>query len=134
MKIVLDTNVLISAVFFGGLPFQILQAWQEGNVELVTSSEIMDEYLRVGEILAKDHPGIDIAPLIELVIQNSTIFNAPSLSAPVCEDPDDDKFLACALAGGCDVIVSGDNHLLKLSGFQEIEILKPREFIDRYLA
>lgn len=132
MKVVLDTNVLISAVFFGGLPFQILQAWKDGKVELVLSHEIVEEYLRVGEILEKDHPGIVVSPVLELVIQNSILCNAAPLAIPVCEDPDDDKFLACALAGGCSVIVSGDKHLLKLSEFQGIEILKPRDFIEKH--
>jgi predicted nucleic acid-binding protein len=52
---------------------------------------------------------------------------------PVCSDPDDDKFLACAIAGGSKIIVSGDKHLLKISGFQGIEILKPQELVNRYL-
>jgi putative PIN family toxin of toxin-antitoxin system len=134
VKIVLDTNVLISAVFFGGLPFQILQSWREGRIELVVSPEILEEYQRVAEILGKDHPTIDLSPILELVVQNCTLCDAPPLPSPVCEDPDDDKFIASALAGGCAVIVSGDNHLLKLSAYQKIEILKPREFIDKYLT
>jgi predicted nucleic acid-binding protein len=48
-------------------------------------------------------------------------------------DPDDDKFFACALSSGSRVIISGDKHLLKASGYQGIEVLKPREFVDRYL-
>jgi uncharacterized protein len=55
------------------------------------------------------------------------------LSEQVCSDPDDDKFLACAIACGNKLIVSGDKHLLKVSGFQNIEILKPHEFIKKYL-
>ncbi len=52
----------------------------------------------------------------------------------VCEDPEDDKFIACALAGRCKVIISGDRHLLKVSGFGEIRVMSPRQFIDKYLS
>ncbi len=49
-------------------------------------------------------------------------------------DPDDDKFLACALVSGSKLIVSGDRHLLKVSVFKEIKVLKPRDFVNAYLA
>jgi predicted nucleic acid-binding protein len=52
LKVVMDTNVFVSGVFFGGPPYQILKAWQSGVFELVVSQEILDEYQRVGEILA----------------------------------------------------------------------------------
>lgn len=133
MKVVLDTNVFISGVFFGGPPFLILQAWRDEIIQLVISPEILDEYRRVGEILAEEHPAIDLEPILEFVIQNADVFAASPLSEPVCEDPDDDKFLACALASASQIIISGDKHLLKVTGFQDIEVLKPRDFLDRYL-
>jgi putative PIN family toxin of toxin-antitoxin system len=133
VKVVLDTNVLISGVFFGGPPFLILQAWRDGIIQLVISPEILHEYRRVGEILAEEHPAIDLEPMLEFVIQNADVFDASPLSEPVCEDPDDDKFISCALASASRVIISGDKHLLKVTGFQDIEVLKPRDFLDRYL-
>lgn len=133
MKIVLDTNVFISGVFFGGPPYLLLQAWRDGIIQLVISPEILDEYRRVGEILAEEHPAIDLEPMLEFVIQNADVFAASPLSEPVCEDPDDDKFISCALASASRIIISGDKHLLKVTGFQDIEVLKPRDFLDRYL-
>ena len=59
--------------------------------------------------------------------------NAPSLPEQVCEDPDDDKFPAASLAGNAPIIISGDKHLLRVSGWQDVEVLKPRAFVDRYL-
>jgi predicted nucleic acid-binding protein len=56
-----------------------------------------------------------------------------ALPEPVCSDPDDDKFLACAVAAGAPVVVSGDAALLKVSGWNGIDVLKPRTFVDRYL-
>ena len=133
MKVVLDTNVFVSGVFFSGPPFQILQAWRDGKIQLVISPEILDEYRRVGEILAEEHPAIDLEPMLEYVIHNAVIFSAPPLPERVCDDPDDDKFFACALASGCNLVVSGDRHLLKVSGYQNIEVLKPRDFLDKHL-
>ena len=133
MKVVLDTNVFISGVFFGGPPYLILQAWRDGIIQLVISPEILDEYRRVGEILAEEHPGVDLEPMLEFVSQIADVFAAPPLSERVCEDPDDDKFISCALASASRVIISGDKHLLKETGFQDIEVLKPRDFLDRYL-
>lgn len=133
MRVVLDTNVFVSGVFFSGPPYQILKAWRDDRVQLVVSSDILKEYRRVGEVLAEEHPSVDLEPALAYVIQNALLLSPLSLPERVCEDPDDDKFLACALAGGNTIIVSGDRHLLKVSGYQNIEILRPREFVDRYL-
>lgn len=133
MKIVVDTNVFVSGVFFNGPPFEILRAWCEGIFEVVVSPEILEEYGRVGELLALEYPPINFRPMLDFVVQNSTLIQSPPLPVQVCEDKEDDKFLACALASGSQLIVSGDKHLLKVSGFKDINILKPREFIDRYL-
>jgi len=76
-------------------------------VSLILSPEILDEYRRVG---------------LEL-----------SLPEQVCEDPDDDKFLAAALVGSAPIIVSGDKHLLRVSGWQNVDVIKPRSFVDRYI-
>jgi putative PIN family toxin of toxin-antitoxin system len=134
VKVVLDTNVFVSGVFFSGPPYQILKAWSDGRIQLVVSPEIIDEFRRVGEILAADHPAIDFTPVLEYVLQNGKIYTVQSLIESVCEDPDDDKFLACALESGSRLIVSGDRHLLKVSGYRNIEVLKPRDFINKYLV
>jgi len=94
VRIVLDTNVLVSAVFFGGVPGRILEAWRDGTVRLVLSAEIFDEYQRVGRILASGFPGVDIDPFLSLLAVEAEVVEAPPLSAPVPADPDDDKFLA----------------------------------------
>ena len=133
MRVILDTNVLISGIFFSGPPSEILKAWRRGDIQFVLSSEIADEYVKVAKILANDFPGIEINSILTLILTNSEIIQAPAIPHQVCEDPDDDKFLACALASGCKVIISGDKHLLKLSGYRSIDVLTPRVFIERYL-
>ena len=74
-----------------------------------------------------------IAMSLTLLAIHSELVDAPDLPEPVCEDPDDDKFLACALAAGVEVVVSGDRHLLRVSGWSGIEVLTPRQFVERYL-
>ena len=133
MKVVLDTNVFVSGVFFNGPPFEILKAWRDGNIQLELSLEILDEYRQVGEILAKNQPLIDLRPILDYVIERAEVVSSPRLPERVCSDPDDDKFLACALASGSNLVVSGDRHLLKVSGYRNVEIFKPREFLDLYL-
>ena len=113
MRIVLDTNVFVSGVFFSGPPNQILKAWRHGHLHLAISKEILDEYQRVGEGLAVKFRGIDLGPILELVTLKAKCFPAQRLPAPLCDDPDDDKFFACALAGKSKIIVSGDKHLQK---------------------
>lgn len=134
MKVILDTNVFVSGIFFSGPPYRILEAWRDDKIQLVVSPEILEEYRRVGEILAEDHPAISLSPWIELVVQKASIFSVPPLAEIVCDDPDDNKFLACALASKSRAIVSGDKHLLKVSGYEGIEVLKPRDFLEKYLA
>jgi putative PIN family toxin of toxin-antitoxin system len=133
MKIVLDTNVFISGVFFNGPPYQILKAWREGRIRMLISDQIFVEYQRVGELLSNDYPNVDLGPFLELMAINTEFVIPKKLQNPVCEDPDDDKFIACAIAGKSKIIISGDKHLLKVSGYKGIKVLKPRKFVDENL-
>lgn len=133
MKVILDTNVFISGVFFSGPPYQILNAWRDGKIKLIISREILSEYWRVGEVFAEKYPSIDLQPILDLVTIEAELYDAKDLPERVSSDPDDDKFLACAIASGSRIIVSGDKHLLKVSGFGGIEVLKPGEFAKRHL-
>ncbi len=117
MRVILDTNVFVSGVFFSGPPYQILRAWRDGKLQLVISEEIIAEYRRVGNILAKQFPGVDLGPIIEMVTVEADLVQAPGLAEQVCDDPDDDKFLACALAGKTRMIISGYRHLIRVSGY-----------------
>ena len=133
MRVILDTNVFVSGVFFSGPPFEILDAWRHGRLTLVVSPEILAEYERVGQELADESPTVDIAPILELLLCKGEIVSAPALAEQICSDPDDDKFLACAMASSTRVISSGDKALRKTSGYAGIEVLSPREFVDKYL-
>jgi len=133
MKVILDTNVFVSGVFFSGPPYRILEAWRDGKIQLVMSQEILDEYRRVGESLAEQFPNVELQPMLKLITTNAELFSVQNLPEPVCKDPDDDKFLACALASKCKVIISGDKNLLKVVGFHGIRVIRPRDFVDEYI-
>lgn len=134
MRVVLDTNVFVSGVFFGGIPGRILEAWRDGTLTLLVSVSILDEYQRVGRLLAARYEGVGLDIFLALVAVNAEVVDAPALRQGVCEDPDDDRFLACALASGARVLVSGDKGLRKASGWNGIEVLTPRAFAERYLS
>jgi putative PIN family toxin of toxin-antitoxin system len=134
VRVILDTNVFISGVFFTGPPYHILKAWRDGIVHIVVSPEILGEYQRVGGVLAKQYPGIDLDPILNLLAAEAELIPAPPLPQPVCDDPDDDKFLACALASKTKIIISGDKQLLRVSGYRSIEVIRPRTFVDDYLS
>ena len=104
MRAVLDTNVVISAVFFGGVPRRILSAWSAGRFVLVLSPAMLEEYRRVGHDLRRRHPDLaaTFEPILTLMAMNA-------------------------------VIVSGDRDLLRVSGWRAIEVLTPRQFVDRHL-
>ncbi len=131
MKIVLDTNVLISGILFSGPPARILRAWRRDRFQLVLTEEILDEYLRVAAILQEKYPTIDIESPIRLIAQHCEIVVADELPEDVCTDPDDDKFLACAVAAGSTLVVSGDKALQKASGYRGLQVISPRQFVDK---
>ena len=133
MKIILDTNVFISGIFFSGPPSQILEAWKSQNLQIAISQQILHEYQRVADELYSKYPQIDIAPIIELVTIHGQFLDTEGIDISICEDPDDDKFIECAVASKCSIIVSGDSHLLKLKEYKNIKFIKPRDFIEKYL-
>ncbi|MEA2080691.1 MAG: putative toxin-antitoxin system toxin component, PIN family [Pseudomonadota bacterium] len=133
MKVVLDTNVLISGIYFAGLPEKILEAWGTRRFQLLVSTEILQEYLNVAERLAARYAGVEYESVLGLIIQNAELAQTSDLPEPVSTDPDDDKFIACALAGNSTTIVSGDSDLLNVSGYCRIKVLTPKAFVSECL-
>jgi len=133
VRIVLDTNVLVSGIFFSGPPRQIVEAWTAGALQVVLSLEILEEYRRVAGELQSKFPTIDIRPILDFLLIHSEICLPNPLPAPVSADPDDDKFIECALSRGVKLIVSGDQDLLGVSGYEGIRVIRPRAFVERYL-
>ena len=130
MRIVVDTNVIASAVFFGGKPYELLHYIMESRVDVVASKEIVDEYEEIVLRLKQKYPAISAKiPLQELLAKFEII--RVSSDIHVCRDPDDDKFISCAVDGKCLYIVSGDNDLLSIGNYEGIEILTVVDFMNR---
>ena len=132
MQIVIDTNVVASGIFFGGLPHKLLQLVIGNEISTIVSTEIISEYYETFQHLLKDKnyvPKKDIS--VASLVDNMTII-LPSSNVKVCRDPDDDKFINCAIDGKCKYIVSGDKDLLDIKRFQDIEIMTVRGFMDEY--
>ena len=133
MRVVLDTNVFVSGVFFSGPPYEILKAWRDKKLKLIVSPLILEEYRRVGEKLADQFSDVDLTPILSLIAAKAIVIDSKELPEPVCDDPDDDKFIACAISGAAKYIVSGDKHLLRVNAYEGILIVKPRHFLERHL-
>ncbi len=133
MRVVLDTNVLISGIFFTGPPYRILQSWKRGKLSLLISEPILIEYFRVSSFLSAQYPDVNLDPILSLLVAKAKLIQATELPTPICSDPDDDKFIACAVSGKSKFMISGDKELLKVSGYRGIQILSPRAFLDHYL-
>lgn len=132
MKIVLDTNVFISGAFFSGPPSAILHACIRGDFQPVLSMDILQEYERVARLFLNGSDDADVERLIVALLAVSLLVKAHGLETPLCRDPADDMFLACALAGSAESIVTGDKDLLSLAGSFAIPILRPKDFCIRY--
>lgn len=133
MMVVLDTNVLVSGMFWTGPPNQILKAWISGLLTPIYTEEIFQEYTGVVQRYQAMYTLVDARRVLRLLeISGSRVIPA-RLEHQVCADPDDDKFLACALGAECGVTIIGDRHLLDVDGFEGIRVLTPRSFVDLYL-
>jgi putative PIN family toxin of toxin-antitoxin system len=129
MKIVLDTNVLMSGLFFGGKPCQIIDWWLETNDDLLVTDEVLEEYKAVLERLGRRYPDVHARALLQMVMVRAVLVETMSVPLDACSDSNDLKFLACARSGQSDWLISGDQHLLRVDGWQGIRIISPADFV-----
>ena len=128
MKVVFDTNVIVAGVVATGLCHELIEQHLPRHEPLL-SSPLWGELVRT--LVAKfDLEPVDL-PFLGLYRQLATWVEPRKLSPGVCRDPADDWVLATALVGGASVIVTGDDDLLSLDAHGEVEILTPREFLER---
>ena len=134
ITIVIDTNVVISALLFGGGPGKLIELWKKKRIRPLISEEIMTEYLRV---LAYPKFKLSEEEINYIIHQEILPFFKVVKSIPgpsiIKKDPDDDKFIQCAEAGNANIIISGDSHLLALKSYHGITILTPTQFFRRNL-
>lgn len=132
MRILIDTNILISALFFGKFPKEFLNEVLKSNFEVCINEQILSEYEKtIAKKIARRKNILD-EELFEKFFVAVKIFEISS-DLKVCRDPDDDKFINCAIDAKAIYIVSGDNDLLTLKNFAGIEIVTAREFYDKYI-
>jgi putative PIN family toxin of toxin-antitoxin system len=130
MKAILDTNVLVSGVFWKGPPFEILNAWQKSRFRLTISPPILEEYRRVLGEMTKRYAIPVLRSILEIIELHAEMVEPVFLAKPICSDPDDDKFLEAAVAASADYVVSGDAALLRLKIFRGIGIVRPTRFLE----
>lgn len=129
MRVVLDTNIFISAILGSRLGV-IVDEWQAGKFKLIVSEAIAHEYLDVINRPKFKIPQVEIMTVTEYLLQNAEFVTPEEDIVVIVADPTDNKFLEAANAGKVDYIVSGDNHLLGLGSFRGIPIIMARDFIE----
>lgn len=134
MRVVLDVNVLISAVISPqGSPAKILDLWKQDRFDLVTSALILEELARVIHYpkiqerynLPEEH----VEQFLQLIASGAITVRPSSELSVIKEDPSDNRYLECAAAAGAAYIVTGDTHLLKLKEYKGVVTLTPAEFL-----
>ena len=128
MRVVLDTNVFISAVLGGKLGV-IVDEWKAGKFTLIITDSIAREYLDVINRPKFKIPQDEILATTDYLLQTAEFVTSQEEIQVIVADLTDNKFLEAAIAGKVDFIVSGDNHLLELKSFREIPIVTARDFI-----
>ncbi|MDD5731440.1 MAG: putative toxin-antitoxin system toxin component, PIN family [Patescibacteria group bacterium] len=137
MKVVLDTNVIMSGLLWKGNAKVLFDLIEKGGIEICLTPKILDEIKRVLEYPKiknqLEKAKIDLNDVVFLLMQFSELYQDIDIDMVnvVSDDPTDNVFLNCALASGSKYIISGDKHLLKIKGFQNIEILTINDFLKK---
>lgn len=131
MKIVIDTNVVASAMFFGGRPKQLLELLVSRRLEAYASAEITTEYQETAEELCSRYPDKKVRLPLSIIIAAMKLIE-PTSVVSVCRDPDDNKFIECAQDAKCIYIVSGDKDLLSVKRYNKVQIVTVSEFLSMY--
>lgn len=128
--VVLDTNVLVSALGFGGPPLEALLRTFDDDVRLLASDGTLGELERVMKYDRLPFTGADRTEYLAILRREAAVVQ-PDVDVDVVRDPDDDKFLEVALAGDADYVVSGDQDLLGLETYRGVDVVTPDEFVER---
>ena len=132
LRIVLDTNILISAIVFGGKPREILEKIITNKIRLAILKDILDETDGVLSGKKFKYPPQVVYEIRNAIEELGEIIVPEKRINRIKKDPDDNRILECALTANADFIISGDNHLLEIKDFQNIPIISPAEFLERY--
>jgi putative PIN family toxin of toxin-antitoxin system len=128
-KLVLDSNVIIAALVFGGKPREILELAVRGLVDIAISDDILEEIRGVLGGKKFQYPARIVRALIIEIEDLAHLVQPKEKIEAIADDPEDNRVLECAVESGASVIVSGDSHLLTLQNYGRIKILNPDEFL-----
>ena len=122
-------------MLFGGTPGKLIPLWKTGRILPLLSKPILDEYLKVLAYpkFELSEEEINYILYIETLPFFDVVFPVSDKNI-VKNDPTDDKFIHCAIAGSARVLISGDNHLLSIESYQEFETQTPMDFLGRFTA
>jgi putative PIN family toxin of toxin-antitoxin system len=129
LKIVLDTNVLVSGFFYHGVPNTVFKRWLNGDFQVCVSAVILEEYDRAMKEMALKFQGVETDEVLGMIRSQVIVVQETAFGEHVCTDPDDDKFLACAIEAQALLIVTGDKALLKTDGYKGVHVMKPAPFL-----
>ncbi len=130
IKVVLDNNVFISALFWKGAPYQIFRKILEGAILNSVSPQILKELKE--RLLEKFKlPPEKVKEFLEIIIFNSQIVYPKKKVNIVKKDPSDNKIIECALEVKASFVISGDRHLLEIKEYKRIKIISPKEFLSK---
>ena len=130
MRVVIDTNVLISSIFFGGSPLKLIDEIENRNyITTYVSQEIILEYQLVFRRLQKKYPNkiIDEDKINRILDSSNLIYVSSNLR--LCRDVKDNKFINCALSAKADYLITGDNDLLVLKKINNVSVITIAEFL-----
>ncbi len=133
MRIVIDTNVLIAGVFFGGFPRKILSAVVRQKIVACATPEIINEYEEIVQEMINMKQGHINREILSPLIKVMEIIE-PVTHVRICRDLDDDKFLECAKDSQALYIVSGDKDLLVIKRFENVRIVTAKDFCEEYFS
>lgn len=128
-RVVVDTNVMISAIVFGGPPRKVLEMVIGGDINCSLSFAILDE---LRDVLQRPKFGFSpeqILTVLDELHSICEILNPPRRIRTIKADPDDNRILECAVEARADSIISGDAHLLELGNYRGIPIMSPSDFL-----
>jgi len=134
IKIVVDTNIFISS-FFGGNPLKIINLWKSGEILLCLSGPIFDEYVAVLSRMGLKNEN-ELEELLSLFAKGfHTLYTANTSKLDIVEkDPDDNKFIECAVALKAEFIISGDKAVQEIKNYMGIKVHNPKQFLDYYAS
>lgn len=135
IRVVFDTNIVVSGYLWSGAPRRALNVVSEGRVSLLTSEALIDE---LKDVISRSKFGkrlelLNSTPqqIVTDFLKQAEIIEVAPIPRTITSDPDDDMVLACAVSGKAELIVSGDPHLLEQHTFKDIPILTVNEFLER---